>query len=224
MEEKNNNNHNYDYDIDQKCNYLELLLFDSKCDADNFYEIKLKKSIFDNLFMKFKLLSTQIYRKNKQNHNSYNSKNKQVSNEELFDNIKMFKKTYRKYVQNNKEYTSHSDDKINVCEKDIIHVIDKIEPINHLIINYNKRDTPINMFDWSTDIHNVVDIDRTSFMFDNRYYLNFEETTTVSSRLNSTPYYTIYFNCNIKNNNEINLQKIKDLTSYILQMISTTSM
>jgi hypothetical protein len=124
---------------------------------------------------------------------------------EIFGGVKYFKKKYRKYVVDNKEYYKHANGSIMVNERNLLDM--KVQHVQRsYIASYKKKNLAVYMFPWSMNIHNMVDVERTSFLFRNNVYLNFERSENTDDKTMS---YYVYINCNInKNSNIENLTKL----------------
>lgn len=180
-----------------KTNYLEYILYDNRLlNKDNKYLYKTK--IDDSLFNKLKL--------------KYNkSKN---------SNLKFFIKTYRNYIENGVEYTIYDDSEHNIMiyNKQLYDFYDlndfttiissdntNINDYNSLnlfnttnvyIANYSKTNLSHSLFNWNNKLNNIINVNRLTFLYKNKIYINFETHNYPNDDKN---YYTIYMNFTYNN-------------------------
>lgn len=164
-------------------NYDEIILIKDAVENNTLYNISFDESIFDKYI--------NIFKNNKQ----YNKK--------------IINKSYRVYYNNDIEY-QQMEDNIFIYKKIVNkYTIKSVNNMNYIVINYNRTNSSHNLFNWNDELNNTYDINRKSFLFDNKIYLNFEKQTNIH---NKNICYKIYINFTYKKYTDA----IVEILTYIL--------
>jgi len=182
-----------------KTNYMEYVLYDSKIFSED------GKSLYKGK------INQDIYKKLKFHYNKFKN-----------NDLKFFIKSYRNYIYNGVEYTIYndSDHSIMIYNKHLYDfqdlnditsttitdptVVDTndykrfnfFKSSNVYIANYSKSNLSHALFNWNNKLNNIIDVNRMTFIYKGKIYVNFE---THKYPDDEKKYYSIYINFSYNN-------------------------